>query len=182
MRNACLDADAHLVPILQLKISSPRKQSHFVKYRATQIVGNQGRSSSSISSPWSLQVQFCIWFCSFLAKEIICAYFNAKFVMVHNSGAWNFEKTFGGRKLPGLPYCLSAPYGFQISFIAVCLRDMLLLEKCIQVILPFVFELKWLHVFLSDPVYYNEYCYGCMHNIRPVFEMQPHTSTSYVLL
>ena len=38
VRNACLDADARLIRILQFKISSPRKQSHFVKYGATQIV------------------------------------------------------------------------------------------------------------------------------------------------
>ena len=76
---------ARFIWILQLIIYSPQKQSHFVKYRATQIVfrrkteqsravskgaatGNQGRYSSSISSPWSLQVRPWILFCSFLVK------------------------------------------------------------------------------------------------------------------
>ena len=115
MRHACLDADARLIQILQLKISSPRKQSHFVKYRATQIVfrayfravskgvagGNQGRSSSSISSPWSLQVQSCIWFCSLLAKEIICAYFNANFVMFQQFWCVKFWENFWRAEIAG---------------------------------------------------------------------------------
>ena len=84
--------------------------------------GNQGRSSSSISSPWSLQVRLWILFCSFLVRKIIFNYFNAKFVIFQQFWCMKFWENCWGPETAGftlaMPWlCLWHTLAFDFDFV-----------------------------------------------------------------
>ena len=115
MRYACLDADTRFMRILQFKISSPRKQSHFVMYRATQIVfrsisgrfprelrpvtkgGNRHRFR--VPGRCKYVLGFCFVFV--FVRKIIFNYFNAKFVIFQKFWCVKFLENFWGPETGG---------------------------------------------------------------------------------